>query len=123
MGFGGRGGGEREGGRARREERRGGEGRRERDGGRKEREGEREGRRRAERDRVGKSKEELVYLFLSSVRESRGWEMTFSTPPLERVPHRIALNTRNVGGAGGGPVLAVVLGTLPWHPLVIATVT
>ena len=53
------------------------------------------------------------------MRESRGWEMVFTTPPLERVPQRIALNTRNVGGAGavgggggGGPVLAAVVGML-----------
>ena len=48
---------------------------------------------------------------LFSVRESRGWEMVFTTPPLERVPQRVALNTRSVGGGGGGgPRLAAVLG-------------
>ena len=45
-----------------------------------------------------------------SVRESRGWELMFTTPPLERVPHRIALNVRSVAGASGGPTLAVVIG-------------
>ena len=34
----------------------------------------------------------------------------FTTPPLERVPHRIALNVRSVAGASGGPTLAVVVG-------------
>ena len=34
----------------------------------------------------------------------------FTTPPLERVPHRIALNVRSVAGASGGPTLAVVIG-------------
>lgn len=48
-----------------------------------------------------------------SVRESRGWEMVFTTPPLERVPQRVALNTRSVGGGGGGgPRLAAVLGNV-----------
>ena len=41
--------------------------------------------------------------------------MVFTTPPLERVPQRIALNTRSIGGGGGGgthggPILAAVLG-------------
>ena len=41
--------------------------------------------------------------------------MLFTTPPLERVPQRIALNTSvsmRVAGAGGstGPILAAVLG-------------
>ena len=37
--------------------------------------------------------------------------MLFTTPPLERVPQRVALNTRSVGGGGGGgPRLAAVLG-------------
>ena len=53
----------------------------------------------------------LCLLSLSlSVRESRGWELMFTTPPLERVPHRIALNVRSVAGASGGPTLAVVIG-------------
>ena len=50
-----------------------------------------------------------------SVRESRGWDVLFTTPPLERVPQRIALNTTvsmRAAGAGGstGPILAAVLG-------------
>ena len=53
----------------------------------------------------------FMFLLLSlSVRESRGWELMFTTPPLERVPHRIALNVRSVAGASGGPTLAVVVG-------------
>ena len=55
------------------------------------------------------------YVLMSSVRESRGWDVLFTTPLLERVPQRIALNTtvstRAAGGAGNtGPVLAAVLG-------------
>lgn len=46
------------------------------------------------------------------VRESRGWDVIYTTPPLERVPQRIALNTRMVGGAHGGPIVAAVLGKL-----------
>ena len=52
----------------------------------------------------------LCSLLSLSVRESRGWELMFTTPPLERVPHRIALNVRSVAGASGGPTLAVVVG-------------
>ena len=48
--------------------------------------------------------------FLLSVRESLGWEVVFTTPPLQRVPQRIALNARPTSAALGGPVLAAVLG-------------
>ncbi len=104
----------REGGR----EEEGGEGGREMEGGRERRGRGREGGREEEGGEGGRgrlagwlSAPENVFC---SVRESRGWEMTFITPPLERVPQRIALSTRNVGGTGGGPVLAVVLGMLTW---------
>ena len=46
-----------------------------------------------------------------SAKECRGWDLVFTSPPLERVPQRIALTTRPVGGASGAPILAVVLGT------------
>ena len=35
--------------------------------------------------------------------------MVFTTPTLERVPQRIALNTR-ISGGQGGPILAAVVG-------------
>jgi hypothetical protein len=45
------------------------------------------------------------------VRESRGWEAVFTSPPLEKPPQRIALSSRVVGhGVPGGPLLAAVLG-------------
>ena len=48
---------------------------------------------------------------MCSVRESRGWEVVFTSPPLEKPPQRIALSSRVVGhGVPGGPLLAAVLG-------------
>ncbi|XP_064402995.1 BTB/POZ domain-containing protein KCTD3-like isoform X2 [Halichondria panicea] len=44
-----------------------------------------------------------------TVKECRGWEVVFTTPTLERVPQRIALNTR-ISGGQGGPILAAVVG-------------
>ena len=44
-----------------------------------------------------------------AVKESRGWEVVFTTPTLERVPQRIALNAR-IAGSQGGPILAAVVG-------------
>ena len=44
-----------------------------------------------------------------TVKESRGWEVAFTTPTLERVPQRIALNAR-IAGSQGGPILAAVVG-------------
>ena len=50
---------------------------------------------------------------LCSVRESRGWELVFTSPPLEKPPQRIALSSRVVGhGVLGGPLLAAVLGKI-----------
>ncbi len=49
-----------------------------------------------------------------TVRESRGWEVVFTTPTLERVPQRIALNTRVAGGQGG-PILAAVVGKTQFY--------
>jgi hypothetical protein len=58
---------------------------------------------------------QIESMILPSVRESRGWDVLFTTPPLERVPQRIALNTtvsmRAAGAAGStGPILAAALG-------------
>ena len=44
------------------------------------------------------------------VRESRGWEVIFSTPLLDKPPQRISLNTRSAGGTAGEPILAAVVG-------------
>ncbi len=41
---------------------------------------------------------------------SRGWELVFTTPPLEKSPQRIALNGRVTATALGDKLLAVVLG-------------
>lgn len=45
--------------------------------------------------------------FYSRVRESRGWEVIFTTPPLDRHPQRVCLNTRYVGGTA---ILAAAIG-------------
>ncbi len=44
------------------------------------------------------------------VRESRGWEVIFSTPLLDKPPQRISLNTRSAGASAGEPILAAVVG-------------
>ena len=44
---------------------------------------------------------------------SRGWELVFTSPPLEKSPQRIALNGRVTATALGDKLLAVVLGK-PW---------
>ena len=69
---------------------------------------------------MGGEEPSVVFLFtppsppsssLNSVRESRGWEAVFTSPPLEKPPQRIALSSRVVGhGVPGGPLLAAVLG-------------
>ena len=41
---------------------------------------------------------------------SRGWELVFTSPPLEKSPQRIALNGRVTATALGDKLLAVVLG-------------
>lgn len=41
------------------------------------------------------------------VRESRGWEVVFSTPLLDKPPQRVTLNTRSAGGVA---ILAAVVG-------------
>ena len=44
-------------------------------------------------------------------RESRGWELIYTTPPLERVPQCIALNARVTATATlGDRMLAALLG-------------
>ena len=48
--------------------------------------------------------------FFISARESRGWELLYTTPPLERVPQCIALNARVTATSLGDKLLAAVLG-------------
>lgn len=51
------------------------------------------------------------YVSLSlRVRESRGWEVIFSTPLLDKAPQRVSLNTRSASGVSGEPILAAVVG-------------
>ncbi|XP_019849833.1 PREDICTED: SH3KBP1-binding protein 1 isoform X2 [Amphimedon queenslandica] len=45
-----------------------------------------------------------------SARESKGWELIHTTPPLERRPQCIALNARVTATSLGDKILAVVLG-------------
>ena len=49
-----------------------------------------------------------------SARESRGWDLVFTTPTLERVPQRIALNARCTATSLGDKMLAAVLGQFHW---------
>ena len=56
------------------------------------------------------SKFVLYSLSLLRVRESRGWEVIFSTPLLDKAPQRVSLNTRSAGGVAGEPILAAVVG-------------
>ena len=44
---------------------------------------------------------------MHSVRESRGWEVIFSTPLLDKSPQRMTLDTRSMGS---GVILAAVVG-------------
>ena len=52
---------------------------------------------------------------LCSARESRGWDLVFTTPTLERVPQRIALNARCTATSLGDKMLAAVLGQLTYN--------
>jgi hypothetical protein len=60
-------------------------------------------------------------------KESKGWELIYTTPPLERVPSCIALNARVTAASLGDKMLAVVLGheikiwSISPHPRVLAT--
>ena len=46
-----------------------------------------------------------------SVKESRGWELVFTSPHLDKPPQRIALSSRVMGhGVPRGPLLAAALG-------------
>ena len=51
-----------------------------------------------------------VYYITCSAKESKGWELIYTTPPLEKVPSCIALNARVTAASLGDKMLAVVLG-------------
>ena len=53
------------------------------------------------------------------VRESRGWEVIFSTPLLDKPPQRVSLNTRSTGGVAREPILAAVIGEGVVHLLLL----
>ena len=52
----------------------------------------------------------LIFLNFFSAKESKGWELIHTTPPLERRPQCIALNARVTATSLGDKILAVVLG-------------
>ena len=45
------------------------------------------------------------------MKESRGWELVFTTPLLERPPHKIAVNAKVIGNVLGDKMLAYSTGT------------
>lgn len=54
---------------------------------------------------------QLIIIINFSARESKGWELVYTTPPLERVPQYISLNARvTATSILGDKMLAVVLG-------------
>ena len=53
----------------------------------------------------------VVLLILCRVKESRGWELVFTTPYLERPPQKIAVNAKVIGNGLGDKMLAYSTGT------------
>ena len=53
----------------------------------------------------------VLLLMLCRVKESRGWELVFTTPYLERPPQKIAVNAKVIGNGLGDKMLAYSTGT------------
>ena len=52
----------------------------------------------------------VLLLILCRVKESRGWELVFTTPYLERPPQKIAVNAKVIGNGLGDKMLAYSTG-------------
>ena len=52
----------------------------------------------------------VLLLMLCRVKESRGWELVFTTPYLETPPQKIAVNAKAIGNGLGDKMLAYSIG-------------